>query len=144
MDKGTERTYIKNTGKSAFASASHVAAVDVKDGKILRIRPFPYDWKYKPEEFRPWKIEARGKTFRRPLKTTISPFGLGYKKSVYSPNRILYPLKRVDWDPNGAGSPAGGRNPQNRGKSGYVRISWDEALDIIVAEIRRVIDKYGP
>ena len=33
---------------------------------------------------------------------------------------------------------------QNRGKSGYVRISWDEALEIIVSEIKRVIDKYGP
>ena len=32
-------------------------------------------------------------------------------------------MKRVDFDPNGE------RNPQNRGKSGYVRISWDEALD---------------
>ncbi len=72
------------------------------------------------------------------MKTTINTFGLGYKKSIYSPNRILHPMKRVDWDPNGE------RNPQNRGKSGYVRISWDEALDIIVSEIRRVIDKYGP
>ncbi|MCE5254838.1 MAG: molybdopterin-dependent oxidoreductase [Actinomycetia bacterium] len=146
MDTGAERTYIKNTGKSSFGIGSHVAAVDVKDGKILRIRPLSYDWKYKPEEFRPWKIEARGKTFHVPLKTTVSPLGLGYKKSVYSPNRILYPLKRVDWDPTGApGSTGpGGRNTQNRGRSGYVRISWDEALDLIVAELRRVIDKYGP
>ncbi len=102
VEKRTEQTYIKNTGKSAFASASHVAAVDVKDGKIVRIRPFPYDWKYNTEEFRPWKIEARGKTFHAPLKTTISPMGLGYKKGIYSPNRIPYPLKRVDWDPQGA------------------------------------------
>jgi anaerobic selenocysteine-containing dehydrogenase len=135
---GTGQTYIKSTGFCAFSIGSHVAAVDVEDGKIVRIRPFPYDWKYKPEEFRPWKIEARGKTFEVPLKTTISPFGLGYKKSIYSPNRILYPLKRVDWDPEGE------RNPQNRGKSGYVRISWDEALDIVTGELKRVIEKYGP
>ena len=133
-----EKTLIKNTGYSAMSIGSHVAAVDVKDGKIVRIRPFPYDWKYKPEEFRPWKIKARGKVFEVPLKSTIGPFGLGYKKSIYSPNRILYPLKRVDWDPNGE------RNPQNRGKSGYVRISWDEALDIITSELKRVIKKYGP
>ena len=81
-------------GYAAFGIGSHVAAVDVKDGKIVRIRPLPYDWKYKPEEFRPWKIEARGKTFDVPLKTTINPFGLGYKKSIYSPNRI--PLSAED------------------------------------------------
>jgi molybdopterin guanine dinucleotide-containing S/N-oxide reductase-like protein len=133
-----ETTLIKNTGYSAFACGSHTAAVDVKGGRIIRIRPFPYDWKYKPEEFRPWKIEARGKVFKVPLKSTIGPFGLGYKKSIFSPNRILYPLKRVDWDPNGE------RNPQNRGKSGYTRISWDEALDIITGELKRVIKKYGP
>ena len=44
---------------------------------------------------------------------------------------MLYPMKRVDFDPNGE------RNPQNRGKSGYERISWDEALDIVADEIRR-------
>ena len=72
------------------------------------------------------------------MKSPIAPFGLGYKKRIYSPNRILYPLKRADWDPTGE------RNPQNRGKSGYVRISWDEAADIIVSELKRVIKKYGP
>ncbi len=128
----------KSTGYSAFCNGSHVAAVDVKDGKILRVRPFRYDWKYSNEHIRPWKFEARGKTFLAPEKTCVGPFGLGYKKSIYSPNRILYPIKRVDWDPNGE------RNPQNRGVSGYERISWDEALDIISNEIHRVIDTYGP
>ena len=47
-------------------------------------------------------------------------------------------MKRVDWDPNGE------RNPQNRGKSKYVRISWDEATDIIAAEISRIHKEYGP
>ena len=47
-------------------------------------------------------------------------------------------MKRVDWDPNGE------RNPQNRGKSKYVRISWDEALDTIVSEMNRLKEKYGP
>ena len=115
-----------------------MAAVDIKDGKIVRIRPLHYDSKYKPEEWKPWKIEARGKVFEPPMKSLVAPFGLGYKKRIYSPNRILYPLKRVDWDPKGE------RNPQNRGKSGYVRISWDEATDIIAGEIKRVIKKYGP
>jgi len=111
---------------------------DVRNGKIVRIRPLHYDWKYDPKEFKPWKMEARGQTFEPGMKTLLSPFGLAYKKRVYSPNRVLYPLKRIDWDPDGE------RNTENRGKSGYVRISWDEALDIIVSELKRVREQYGP
>ena len=132
-----EKTCIKSTGFSAQGIGSHLAVVDVKDGKIIRIRPLAYDWKYRPEEFQPWKLKARGKVFQLPLKSAIGPFGLSYKKSIYSPNRILYPLKRVDWDPDGE------RNTRNRGSSGYVRISWDEAIEIIVKEIKRVIARYG-
>ncbi len=70
-------------------------------------------------------------------KSLPSPFSLAYKKRVYSPNRIKYPLIRVDWDPNGE------RNPQNRGKSKFRRTSWDEATDIIASEIKRIHAKYG-
>ncbi|MGN1003642.1 MAG: molybdopterin-dependent oxidoreductase [Oscillospiraceae bacterium] len=133
-----EQTFFKSTGYSAFSNGSHPAAVDVKDGKIVRVRPFRYDWKYSNDFIKPWTMTARGKTFKAPEKTPVGPFGIGVKKTIYSPNRILYPIKRVDWDPNGE------RNPQNRGKSGYERISWDEALDIIESEIRRIIDTYGP
>ena len=67
---------------------------------------------------------GRSKRAERPSEPTskslLAPFGVAYKKRVYSPNRILYPLKRVDWDPDGE------RNPQNRGISKYERISWDE------------------
>ena len=120
-----EQTFIKGMGFSGHSVGSHISAVDVKNGKIIRIRPLHYDWKYNPEELRPWKLEARGKVFEPPMKSLITPFSTGYKKRVHSPNRILYPLKRVDWDPKGE------RNPQNRGTSKYVRISWDEASDIV-------------
>ena len=70
--------------------------------------------------------------FTPPRKTTLAPHGQNAKSIVYSPDRLLYPMKRVDFDPNGE------RNPQNRGKSGYVRISWDEALDLVADEIKRL------
>ena len=133
-----ETTYIKGMCLSSNGDNSNVAAVDVKDGKIIRIRSFHYDWKYKPEVFNPWTLEARGKTFSAPLKVAIPPHATAYKKRIVSPNRILYPLKRVDWDPDGE------RNPQNRGKSGYVRISWDEAATLVANEIKRIHKKYGP
>jgi anaerobic selenocysteine-containing dehydrogenase len=121
-----------------FGPDANSSVVDVKNGKIVRIRPLHFDWQYDKKKFNPWRMEARGKAFEPGMKSFIPPFSLAYKKRVYSPNRIPYPLKRVDWDPNGD------RNIENRGKSGYVRISWDEALEIIVSEIKRVIKEYGP
>lgn len=132
------RTYYKNLGLCSFAFGSNSAEIDVKDGKILRIRPLRYNRKYKTEQLRPWKIKARGKTFEAPMKSLLSPFNYVYKKRTYSPNRILYPMKRVDWDPEGE------RNPQNRGKSKFVRITWDEAAELIAKELKRVCEKYGP
>ncbi len=134
----TEKTCIKALSlMSETGTAGNVAAVDVHNGKIIRIRPLHYDWKYRTDEIVPWKVEAHGSSFQPTLKELLPPHSVGYKKRVYSPNRILYPLKRVDWDPEK------GRHPENRGKSKYVRISWDEALDLIVAEIKRIKEKYG-
>jgi molybdopterin guanine dinucleotide-containing S/N-oxide reductase-like protein len=135
-----EKTYIKGLGfcGNEPLAGSNAAAVDVKDGKIIRIRPLHFNWKYKPEDINPWKIEARGKVFEPGMKTLLPPFTLAYKKRVDSPNRIKYPLKRIDWDPKGE------RNPQNRGKSRFKRISWDEASEIIASEIKRVKAEYGP
>ncbi|MEM3551620.1 MAG: molybdopterin-dependent oxidoreductase [Candidatus Bathyarchaeia archaeon] len=115
-----------------------MVVVDVEGDRIVRIRPLHYDMKYDPKDVPCWEIEARGKVFKPLMKELPPPFRLVYKRRVYSPNRVKYPLKRVDWDPEGD------RHPENRGKSGYVRISWEEALNIITKEIKRVIEKYGP
>jgi molybdopterin guanine dinucleotide-containing S/N-oxide reductase-like protein len=133
-----EKSFIKALGFCSFGTQANPSVVEVKNGKIVRIRPLHYDWKYDKKAFNPWKIEVRGKSLEPRMQSLIPPYSLAYKKRVYSPNRILYPLKRVDWDPNSE------RNEENRGKSGYVRISWDEATDIIASELKRVIQKYGP
>jgi molybdopterin guanine dinucleotide-containing S/N-oxide reductase-like protein len=108
--------------------------VYVKDGKILRITPIDFD----KDDAEPWTIEARGKKFSPPRKTTLSPYSFSWKSMIYSPDRLLYPMKRVDFDPKGV------RNCKNRGISGYERISWSEALDIVADEIKRVKREYGP
>jgi molybdopterin guanine dinucleotide-containing S/N-oxide reductase-like protein len=135
--EGQGKTLIKNFSFCAYSMGSNVACVDVKNGRIVRIRPLHYDEKYRPEEFRPWELAVRGKVFQAAMKEPVSPLGLGYKKRVYSPNRIKYPLKRVDWNPDGE------RNPQNRGISKFKRISWDEATNIVAGELKRVQQKYG-
>ena len=108
--------------------------VYVKDGKIIRMTPIDLA----ETDGASWTIEARGLRLTPPRKTTLAPHGQNAKSIVYSPDRLLYPMKRVDFDPNGE------RNLQNRGKSGYVRISWSEALDLVAGEIKRLKSTYGP
>jgi molybdopterin guanine dinucleotide-containing S/N-oxide reductase-like protein len=108
--------------------------VYVQDGRILRITPMELD----ESDAASWFIEARDRKFSPPRKTTLSPFSFAWRSMVYSPKRLLYPLKRVDFDPNG------NRNCTKRGESGYERISWDEAADIVTSEIKRIKREYGP
>jgi len=54
--------------------------------------------------------------------------GRAYRQRVYAPDRILYPLKRV--------------GPREKGE--FKRISWDEALDLVAREMKRVKETYGP
>ena len=117
--------------------------VYVEDGKIVRVRPLTFA----ADEVVPtWTLEAGGKSFSPPRKETVAPYGMTEKARVYCDDRIRYPMRRVDFDPGGSpGSTGpGGRNAQNRGKSGYARISWDEALDTVAGEIARVQRAYGP
>jgi molybdopterin guanine dinucleotide-containing S/N-oxide reductase-like protein len=118
----------------------HPHAIDTKNGKIVRIRPLHYDEKQSWESLNPWTIEARGKSFTVPRKAPVPPYNLTFKNTLYAPDKVLYPVKRVDWEPGGDPAKV---NAQNRGKSKYKRISWDEATDIIASEIKRIHDKYG-
>jgi molybdopterin guanine dinucleotide-containing S/N-oxide reductase-like protein len=126
LGKGLRRFTSNTNGGPVF--------VYVREGKIVRITPLEFD----DRDAGPWSIEARGKRFTPPRKTTVNPYTLAWKSMVYSDKRLLYPMKRVDFDP------AGERKPQNRGTSTYKRISWDEALDLVAGEISRVKSEYGP
>jgi anaerobic dimethyl sulfoxide reductase subunit A len=53
--------------------------------------------------------------------------GRALRKWVYSPERLLYPMKRVG----------------QRGEGRFERISWDEALDVVSGKLRDTIATYG-
>lgn len=56
-----------------------------------------------------------------------------YLDRVYSPDRVLYPMRRTA--------------PKGQGKgdaSDFVRISWDEALDEIAKRLQKISDEFGP
>ena len=146
MDIGADKQVIRGSGLIGIGRLGPPTLVDVKDGRITRIRPLDYEMNYDKKDFNVWKMEARGKTLEPPMRASLGPIGLAYKKRVYSKNRVRYPLKRVDWDPGGAPGSIGpgGRNTQNRGTSKYVRISWDEAAEFVASELRRMKQTYGP
>jgi trimethylamine-N-oxide reductase (cytochrome c) len=125
MPDGTQRYTNLTNGGPLF--------VYVRDGRIVRVTPIEYD----AQDAAPWTLRARGREFTPRRIGLVAPHALSVKSTTYAPNRVAYPMKRVDFDPHGE------RNPQNRGKSGYVRIGWDEALDIVAGEIRRQKSVHG-
>jgi anaerobic selenocysteine-containing dehydrogenase len=60
-----------------------------------------------------------------------------YLDRVYSPDRLLYPMRRR------AGVPKGPL-VQGREAEAFERISWDEALDEIAAKLTRIAAEFGP
>jgi anaerobic dimethyl sulfoxide reductase subunit A len=62
--------------------------------------------------------------------------GRAQRMQVFGADRLKYPMKRKGWAP-------GGGDKALRGKDEWVRISWDEALDIVASEIKRLTAQYG-
>ena len=133
-----DKSTVKTLGFCGNGLSSNATRVDVKDGRIVRIRPVHYDENYTREDLRMWSLEKDGHTFDPGFKSLVPPLSLTYKMRTYSPNRVKYPMVRVDWNPDGD------RNTQNRGISKYRRITWDEAAKIAAGEIKRIHDEYGP
>jgi trimethylamine-N-oxide reductase (cytochrome c) len=120
---GGETRYVNQTnGGPVF--------VYVKDGRIVRITPLDFD----ATDAAPWTIEARGRSFTPPHRSSLSPHGLASKSLVYSSKRLLHPMKRIDWDPAVSAI-------RRTRQSGYVRISGRSAD--IAAEIKTCVAKHG-
>jgi trimethylamine-N-oxide reductase (cytochrome c) len=63
----------------------------------------------------------------------------GVMDSVYSPTRIKYPMARRAWLEKGPGA-----SPETRGAGDFVRITWEQAFDLVAKELQRVEKTYGP
>ncbi|MFJ7725721.1 DMSO/selenate family reductase complex A subunit [Neobacillus sp. NPDC097160] len=61
-----------------------------------------------------------------PLRACVR--GRNYRSMLYHPDRLKYPMKRVG----------------KRGEGKFTRISWDEAIETIASEVKRIGDQYGP
>jgi molybdopterin guanine dinucleotide-containing S/N-oxide reductase-like protein len=130
----TSTTAIPEEPEQIFATASNGGGhlTYVRGGRVIRSTPFPVspDADY-------GRFVKDGKYFRPPMKGINSALAIGYRKYTYAADRVLYPMKRADFTPGGGGSIEG------RGKGEWVRITWDEALDTIASEMKRIKEKYG-
>jgi anaerobic dimethyl sulfoxide reductase subunit A len=61
--------------------------------------------------------------------------GRSQRQQVYGADRLKYPMKRKHWEP-------GGGDKSLRGRDEWVRISWDEALDLVAAELKKAKDNH--
>ena len=58
---------------------------------------------------------------------------------VHAKNRIKYPMVRKSWLEHGPGA-----KPELRGADEWVRVSWEQAIDLVAGEIQRVQRDVGP
>jgi len=104
------------SSSAEILTGSHWGAFHAKviDGRIASLRPWDKD--------------------PRP-----SPALDGILDSVYSPTRIKYPMVRRAFLEHGPGT-----DPEGRGDGDFVRVTWDQALDLVAKELVRVEQRYGP
>ncbi|MDF4888687.1 trimethylamine-N-oxide reductase TorA [Vibrio parahaemolyticus] len=75
-----------------------------------------------------------------PLELDKNPTEMlnGIKGIIYSPSRVRYPMVRLDWLKKHKYS------ADTRGNNRFIRVTWDEALDLFYRELERVQKEYGP
>ena len=97
-------------------TGSHWGAIraKVENGRVVDVKPFELD-KYPTEMIK------------------------GIKGLIYSESRIRYPMVRLDWLKNREKS-----DRTSRGDNRFVRVTWDEALDLFYEELERIQKNYGP
>lgn len=96
-------------------SGSHYGAFEAKvvNGEWTEIRPFKHD-KYPCDMLN------------------------AVREVVYNPSRVRYPMVRLDWLLKREKS-----DRSQRGDNRFVRVSWDQALDLFYEELERVQKTYG-
>src|SRR5688572_19106424 len=89
-----------------------------------------------------FEAESDGKSLRsvKPWSGDPDPRDLIHNvaSAQHHPTRVLRPAVRRGWLENGPGGGSG------RGDEPFVEVSWDRALDLVSAELRRVYSEFGP
>lgn len=118
-----------------FTGTAEAMRVHVRAGRVAWCEPFSLS--EDETKAAAWTIAAGDKTFQPNGQMKIGPQAMAARSRLYCPDRLRYPMKRVGY------APGGGGDVSNRGKGEFVRITWDEAFDLVAKEVKRIQETYG-
>ena len=136
----SRRTFLQAStmaGLGTLAGPSLLAHAAVPRGPVL-----DYMEAQSGSHWGPFVGRVEGGRFVQAIPNPEDPFPSSMTQalpdSVYSPSRIKYPMVRESFLRDGAGA-----NTSERGAGNFVRVSWDEAFELVAQEIQRVQEAYG-
>ncbi|MBI2361674.1 MAG: molybdopterin-dependent oxidoreductase, partial [Deltaproteobacteria bacterium] len=104
-----------------------VLKVRRRNGKVTAIEP---DDHYNRGVGREDAVVSDADLIKNRLQLRGCPMAWVWHKLAYAPERLLYPMKRIE----GA----------KRGEARFERISWNQALDLLAGKMEEMVENYGP
>lgn len=135
----TRRSFLKGVATTSAASIigpSLLAPISAQAAETTG------SWKVSGSHWGAFRAQIYGGKVQaiQPLETDKHPTEMlnGIKGIIYSPSRVRYPMVRLDWLKKHKYS------AETRGNNRFIRVTWDEAIDLFYRELERVQKQYGP
>ncbi len=135
----TRRSFLKGV---ATTSAASVIGPSLLASASANAAETTGTWKVSGSHWGAFRAHIYGGKVQevKPLETDTNPTDMinGIKGIIYSPSRVRYPMVRLDWLKKHKYS------AETRGDNRFIRVTWDEALDLFYRELERIQKDYGP
>ncbi|KQH85988.1 trimethylamine N-oxide reductase I catalytic subunit [Vibrio furnissii] len=135
----TRRSFLKGV---ATTSAASIIGPSLLTPITAQAAETTGSWKVSGSHWGAFRAQIYGGKVQaiQPLETDKHPTEMlnGIKGIIYSPSRVRYPMVRLDWLKKHKYS------AETRGNNRFIRVTWDEAIDLFYRELERVQKQYGP
>lgn len=135
----TRRSFLKGV---ATTSAASIIGPSLLTPITAQAAETTGTWKVSGSHWGAFRAQIYGGKVQaiKPLETYKHPTEMlnGIKGIIYSPSRVRYPMVRLDWLKKHKYS------AETRGNNRFIRVTWDEAIDLFYRELERVQKQYGP
>ncbi|MBY8072301.1 trimethylamine-N-oxide reductase TorA [Vibrio fluvialis] len=135
----TRRSFLKGV---ATTSAASIIGPSLLTPITAQAAETTGTWKVSGSHWGAFRAQIYGGKVQaiKPLETDTHPTEMlnGIKGIIYSPSRVRYPMVRLDWLKKHKYS------AETRGNNRFIRVTWDEAIDLFYRELERVQKQYGP